>query len=102
MAKEHVDWVEKQLMQLDLARHSTGSCPELEKLEETLIFDVLPKMALLPPETRVLKRNGRETRLNIDEKPCTLEEWSWSMASATRSRAASLETRTLSRGGRSR
>ena len=74
MAKEHVAWIDDKLREVQLSRALCGDSKEPNDMEWELI-EAIPKMALLPSETRVLKRNGRETRFKIDGKPCTLEDF---------------------------
>lgn len=59
---------------VELTRLQYGNIPGLDQLEDSFI-DALPRAAIQPAETRVLKRNGRETRFKIDGKPCTMEQF---------------------------
>ncbi|UWZ81832.1 hypothetical protein [Occallatibacter riparius] len=69
-----MDIVEDMMRSVELTRLGGADCEELHQLELALI-DALPRAAMQPPETRVLKRNGRETRFMIDGNPCTLEQF---------------------------
>jgi len=68
MAKEPVDWIEDRLRLIKLERLMGHGCKALDEVEDALT-EAIPSAAAQPPETRVLKRNGRQTRFKIDGKP---------------------------------
>lgn len=97
MAKEHVKWTEDKIRMVQLHRALGNHSKALDNLEDALI-DAIPSAAMQPPETRVLKRNGRETRFTIDGKPCTLEQF-MAHAKSKGINAAKLEKRITQSAG---